>query len=214
MEDLIWLPNLLQSKVFLWQEMNTMEDTMEQEGMPTEEASETEEPQANVIEESPELEAGMDFGVEQLSDTAREPFFGQITFSVYPCNCEECLKGADKLLEMQGTSKEIPRLHLKMKPLDGTYEKEQQEWFARGKTKMSSWGQLMIRLNGFPEVMDDLKKDGAKTLIGKVFRWEYTEIEVGVDKRKVGVWLPTRIVTGDVLKEYLSSEDTSEPDLT
>lgn len=153
-------------------------------------------------EEVPEEVA--DFGLEHLSDTAREPFVGEIVYAQYPCNCEDCQKGDDAIMAREGRATSQKRLHIKIRPLDGTYDKEQPEWYARAKTLMSSWGQFMVQMDKLG-VMPELKQRGAPALIGKVFRWEYREISVGVGDKTTHVWLPVAIAEKP-------AEESSSPD--
>ena len=57
------------------------------------------------------------FGTENLLESAKEPFIGEVIYAEFPCNCEECKKGAATMLEK--FQKEAPeRLHIHIKPRD------------------------------------------------------------------------------------------------
>lgn len=124
------------------------------------------------------------FGTEHLLETAKQPFVGRVVYAVYPCKCPDCQRGEERL---EGEAPE--RLHIKIEPLDGTYEKVQHQWYAPTKTRLSRWGKLNEYLEKMG-IIDEFKQKGEQAFIDKVFRWVWMEFSVGVGNRTVGAWIP------------------------
>ena len=141
------------------------------------------------------------FGTENLARSAKENFIGTVTYAKLPCDCEDCRKGAEKVLEETG--RVAPdRLHIKIQPIDGTYEKEQQQWYVPTKTIVSRWGEFNKRLEEMG-LVKELNEKGVEALIGKTFEWEWVSMKVGVKpQREVEAWMPKRLLTEEEVKKF------------
>lgn len=130
----------------------------------------------------------LEFGTDNLSEEARQPFKGEIVYAKYPCDCDQCQKGAAKL-EGQFGGEDRDKLHIKMEAIDGTYDKKQHEWLVPSKTIKSKWGAFNQRLEQLG-VMPEIQSEGLEALVGKVFTFKSEEIEVGVGDNTTDTWLP------------------------
>ncbi len=146
----------------------------------------------------------LEFGTDNLSEEARQPFKGKIVYADYPCSCDMCQKGAAKVEGQFGGSGR-DKLHIKMEALDGTYEKKQHEWLVPSKTIKSKWGRFNQKLEELG-VMPEIQKKGLEALEGMVFTFQSKDIEVGVGDNTTNAWLPV---------EYHESESgTQDVDLS
>lgn len=144
------------------------------------------------------------FGVDDLSDSARENFIGTIVEANYPCECDMCVKGAESLGEDRKDS-----LHIQISPLS-VYEKRQHEWLVPSKTKLSKWGAFNIRL----DELGILKKiKSPKDLVGKTFEFESITTSVGFGDKKVSCWVPVRLLSKKEVDDFIDSTDDDRPDI-
>lgn len=144
------------------------------------------------------------FGTDNLSEEARQPFKGEIVYAVFPCNCDMCQKGSAKVEgQFGGSGRE--KLHIKIKSIDGTYDKEQHEWLVPSKTIKSKWGRFNQKLEELG-VMSHMQDEGIEGLKGLVFTFQSQEIDVGVGDNTTDVWLP--------VEHHESESGAQEPDLS
>ena len=153
------------------------------------------------------------FGTEKLLESAKEPFVGEVVYSIFPCHCIDCEKGAGTLQEQYG--KVAPeRLHIHIKPLT-VYTEIQHNWWIPTKTKLSRWGALQAQLETLG-LMDKFKSDGYNAFMGMVAEWTWSEVAVGVTGDAKFHWIPTRILTEEevtTLKAGQSSEASGTDDV-
>lgn len=148
----------------------------------------------------------LQFGTENLLESAKEPFIGEVIYAEYPCHCEECEKGAAKMMET--FKKEAPpRLHIKIKPLT-VYTEVQHNWWIPTKTKLSRWGALQQQLVDL-SLMETFKQEREQAFMGIVAEWKWKEVAVGVTGDEKFHWLPVRILSDDEV-EKLKSETSDE----
>lgn len=101
---------------------------------------------------------------EGWSDAQKQPFTGRVISADYPCQCDMCRKGAEKV------ENEQDRLHIQIQPLD-TYEAVQHQWLVPSNFKLSQW-------RYFNDALEELKEkkgvviETPEDLVGKVFKWE------------------------------------------
>jgi len=145
------------------------------------------------------------FGTEKLLESAKEPFIGEVIYAEYPCHCDECEKGAAKMLEKFG--REAPdRLHIHIKPLT-VYTEVQHNWWIPTKTKLSRWGALQEQLVKLG-IMERFKKEREKAFMGMVAEWQWKEVAVGVTGDIKSHWLPVRILDQRETEELMKSLET------
>lgn len=141
------------------------------------------------------------FGTENLSESIRQDFEGKVVHSEFPCHCEEC-EGGNKEYDRDGW-------HLKMEPVDGTYEKVQNEWFYPSESVKSKWGkfnEFLEEIGKLKDVKELISEGGYEALEGLVFTWSSVEIEYGADNSTTQVWVPV---------EFLGEEAEEQgPDLS
>ena len=152
----------------------------------------------NEQEENKEEKLELVFGTENLLESAKEPFIGEVIYAEFPCNCEECKKGAATMMEK--FQKEAPeRLHIHIKPLT-VYTEVQHNWWIPTKTKLSRWGALQEQLQALG-LMSRFKVEGFKAFRGMVAEWHWKEVEVGVTGDLKSHWLPMRILGQEEVEE-------------
>ena len=149
----------------------------------------------------------LEFGADNLTDSARENFVGTIIEAKYPCDCELCQKGAETLEASGQTWK--PSLHIQISPVN-VYDKTQHEWFVPSKTKVSKWGALNIRLD---ELGLASKMKSEKDLVNKTFEFESTMVKVGFGDKEVPCWLPTRLLTKKEVDKVIEDMAEEGPDI-
>jgi hypothetical protein len=148
------------------------------------------------------------FGTENLLESAKEPFIGEVIYAEFPCNCEECKKGAATMLEKY--QKEAPeRLHIHIKPLT-VYTEVQHNWWIPTKTKLSRWGALQEQLQALG-LMSRFKVEGFKAFRGMVAEWHWKEVEVGVTGDLKSHWLPMRILEQQETEELMKNLEVERP---
>jgi len=86
------------------------------------------------------------FRVEDLSESVREKFVGVVVKAEFPCNCEICEKGTQRLIEMGREPRETERVHIVIKPIE-KYENFQHAWYNRSKLIWSGIGAFTVALN-------------------------------------------------------------------
>ncbi len=161
-------------------------------------------------EEKKEEKLELVFGTENLLESAKEPFVGEVIYAEYPCHCEDCEKGAGTLAEKY--ERVAPeRLHIKLKPLS-VYTEIQHQWWIPTKTKLSRWGALQKQLETLG-LMEKFKTDGHKAFMGLVAEWHWSEVAVGVTGDEKSHWIPVRILTADEVAGIRSAQpsEPSEP---
>ena len=148
------------------------------------------------------------FGTENLLESAKEPFIGEVIYAEFPCNCEECKKGAATMMEK--FQKEAPeRLHIHIKPLT-VYTEVQHNWWIPAKTKLSRWGALQEQLQALG-LMSRFKVEGFKAFRGMVAEWHWKEVEVGVTGDLKSHWLPMRILEQQETEELMNNLAVETP---
>ena len=116
------------------------------------------------------------FRLEDLSESIREPFVGIVVHAEFPCDCEVCQRGEQKLQEMGRETRGARRIHIAIKPLE-RYDKFQHTWYTESKLLWSGFGAFVLALNklGFvptgntPEEQWNSVK---KYLLCNIFQWE------------------------------------------
>jgi hypothetical protein len=147
------------------------------------------------------------FGTENLLESAKEPFIGEVIYADFPCNCEECKKGAATMMEK--FQKEAPeRLHIHIKPLT-VYTEVQHNWWIPTKTKLSRWGALQEQLQTLG-LMSRFKVEGFKAFRGMVAEWHWKEVEVGVTGDLKSHWLPMRILGQQETEELMKNLEVEQ----
>lgn len=156
----------------------------------------------NEQKENKEEKLELVFGSENLLDSAKEPFVGEVIYSKFPCHCEDCEKGAVALKEkFQRIAPD--RLHIHLKPLT-VYTEVQHQWWIPTKTKLSRWGALQEQLEKLG-IINDFKKNGEKAFVGMVAEWRWAEVAVGVTGDEKYHWIPTRLLTEDEVAKIKES---------
>ena len=152
--------------------------------------------------EKKEDELELVFGTEKLLESAKEPFIGEVIYAEYPCHCEDCEKGAARMLEKFG--REAPeRLHIHIKPLT-VYTEVQHNWWIPTKTKLSRWGALQEQLVKLG-LMNRFKTEREKAFMGMVAEWQWKEVAVGVTGDIKAHWLPVRILGQQETEELMKN---------
>ena len=152
--------------------------------------------------EKKEDELELVFGTEKLLESAKEPFIGEVIYAEYPCHCEDCEKGAARMLEKFG--REAPeRLHIHIKPLT-VYTEVQHNWWIPTKTKLSRWGALQEQLVKLG-LMNRFKTEREKAFMGMVAEWQWKEVAVGVTGDIKSHWLPVRILGQQETEELMKN---------
>jgi len=158
----------------------------------------------NKMEGNEEETLELVFGTENLLESAKEPFIGEVSYAVFPCHCVDCEKGAGSLQEQYG--KVAPeRLHIHIKPLT-VYTELQHNWWIPTKTKLSRWGALQEQLEKLG-LMDKFKTDGFNAFHGMIAEWHWAEVAVGVTGDAKFHWIPVRILT----EEEVAAAKASQP---
>ena len=149
----------------------------------------------------------LEFGSENLTDSAREKFVGTIIKAKYPCDCELCQRGAESLEASGQTWK--PSLHIQIEPVN-VYDKIQHEWFVPSKTKVSKWGAFNVRLDELG-LAKGMKSE--KSLVNKTFEFESTMVKVGFGDKEVPCWLPVRLLTKKEVDKVIEDMAEEGPDI-
>lgn len=122
----------------------------------------------------------------------KSPFVGKVVKSVYPCDCDICAKGKQKLQEMTGRET-ADKWHIEIQPLT-EYQSVQHNWVS-GKTTGSSAYVFIVAINNLGITLKDYKD-----LEGMTFEWEWKILNK--EKKNTGIWIPVRHVTGKELEKY------------
>lgn len=158
---------------------------------------------------------GFHFGTSDLRETQKEPFVGEVSFSEWDCDCEDCQNGQVRLreyFEKQVSSSEITEAemneqlkraslgvnwHVKYAPIDGVYEKEQSNFipYKKNMSKISKYGTYVSSLEGMGVVLK-IPEDH----IGQVFELDPQNIKIG--KKSIEMWIPVRQLEEDEIKAY------------
>jgi len=116
------------------------------------------------------------FRTEDLGISVREPFVGIVVEANYPCECEVCEKGTQRLIEMGRELRTTKRVHIVIKPLE-KYDKFQHAWYNESKLVWSGIGAFTISLNEFigfkpsGKTPEEQWVEVKKFIEGKVFEW-------------------------------------------
>lgn len=155
----------------------------------------------------------VEFGTGNLSDKVlRENFIGEVVASEYPCKCEYCAKGDEKLVEAGGQGRDS--LHMLITPFS-EYSLDQHIYLdPSAKTKWSRWGAFNIALE---KAGISIKSE--KDFVGRAFEFEFvpdfveyvqSRIEMTVPAsitkaiagKRTDCWIIAREVSGDELEKY------------
>lgn len=139
--------------------------------------------------------AKLKFGAEELSESARENFFGLIDEAEYPCVPDD---DPDRK----------PSLHFVITPLS-VYDKQQHEWVTPSKTKISKWGAFNMALD---ELGVTKKIKGPDSFQGMAFEFESREVTVGFGDNKAACWIPVRVIGKKELDKLIETAGEMEPD--
>ena len=116
------------------------------------------------------------FREDQLSESVRENFIGAVVRAEFPCECEICRKGYQRLQEMGRDVRTLKKVHVVIKPLE-KYDKLQHTWYGESKIKFSAMGAFTIALNRLlkfvPKSNDPTEQwlEVKAFLEGNVFEW-------------------------------------------
>ncbi len=170
------------------------------------------------------MDEGM-FSLDGLKESVRENFIGMVVEANFPCNCEVCEKGTQRLIEMGREPRQADRIHLVIKPLT-QYDNFQHAWYNKSKLIWSGIGAFVLALNkkiGFTPkgTTEEQWKQVKKFLTGNVFEWESVEVVKFVndnlpeEKKAKGlpkslppalreareIWIPIRHIKEDELEK-------------
>lgn len=167
------------------------------------------------------------FRAEDLSESVRERFVGIVVHAEFPCNCEICEKGTEKLREMGRDIRTFNRIHIAIKPLE-KYDNFQHAWYNESKLLWSGIGAFTVALNkllGFVpsgSTPEEQWKEVRKFLMCKVFEWDSVN-PIDFIQKNTGklppknlpeglktareVWIPVRVVNERELEFFGITED-------
>jgi len=116
------------------------------------------------------------FREDELRISVREDFVGVVIRAEFPCKCEICRRGYQKLQEMKKETKIPEKVHIVIKPLT-VYDKLQHAWYSGSSNIFSTHGAFTIALNrllGFVPRSNDPEerwKEVKRFMEGKAFKW-------------------------------------------